>query len=392
MRTKKWLMALGAFFALGAGLSACGSGVPGNAVVDMAGNPITLPAFNHWMYLEVKALAAQSPGTPVIVPSDPPGFTGCIAQVRKQVPSYAKQSTAQVRTACSNDFNSLSSQVLNFLITSYWYQAEAAKQHVSITNTQVQKEFVTERNQAYPTLATFNQFLQQSGQTLQDILFKVRFSLVQQKLLAKYTKKVTSADIAAYYQSHLSQFGTPEKRDIRVVLAKTSSQADAAKKALAGGQSWKAVAKRYSIDPSTKNSGGLLAGVTKGQQDAALDEAAFAAPANHLLGPVHGQFGYYVFEVTKITPATQQTLAQATSTIQSSLTQTAQSNAQTQLTSITKKHWLAQTSCRRYYMMNQCKGYKAPKTTSTAAPSTTPAPSGTGPAPTGTGPAPTGTG
>ncbi len=74
------------------------------------------------------------------------------------------------------------------------------------------------------------------------------------------------------------------------------------------------VAKKYSIDPTSKNKGGLLVGVTKGQQDAALDTAAFAAPKGKVLGPVKGELasGYYVFEVTKIKQATQQTLAQAT--------------------------------------------------------------------------------
>ena len=59
-------------------------------------------------------------------------------------------------------------------------------------------------------------------------------------------------------------------------------------------------------------------GVTQGQQDAALTKAAFSAPANTLIGPVKGQFGYYVVEVTGINPATHKSLAQATATIRSS--------------------------------------------------------------------------
>jgi foldase protein PrsA len=58
------------------------------------------------------------------------------------------------------------------------------------------------------------------------------------------------------------------------------------------------VAKKYSTDQATKNNGGLLTGLTKQQADPALAAAAFSAPANKLLGPVKGQFGYYVFEVT----------------------------------------------------------------------------------------------
>jgi len=77
------------------------------------------------------------------------------------------------------------------------------------------------------------------------------------------------------------------------------------------GQSWKAVAKKYSIDPTTKNKAGLLTNVAKGQQDAALSAAAFAAGKGVLLGPIKGSFGYYVLEVTKINPATTRSLAQS---------------------------------------------------------------------------------
>ncbi len=66
-------------------------------------------------------------------------------------------------------------------------------------------------------------------------------------------------------------------------------------------------------------------GVKKGQEDHALDAAAFSASQNKLLGPVKGQFGYYVFEVTKITKATQQTLAQATPLIEQTLKSQGQS-------------------------------------------------------------------
>ena len=49
--------------------------------------------------------------------------------------------------------------------------------------------------------------------------------------------------------------------------------------------------------------------VAKGQQEKALDNAVFAAKKGELEGPVKTQFGWYVFEVTKITPASQQSLS-----------------------------------------------------------------------------------
>ncbi|MBV8987073.1 MAG: peptidyl-prolyl cis-trans isomerase [Solirubrobacterales bacterium] len=373
MKYPRLILALGAFFVLGAGISACGgTSVPGNSVADMAGNPITLQAFNHWMYVAAKG-STQSPSQPVIVPNDPPNFNNCIAAARKAIPSVASQTTAQLRSECSQLFSSLSSQVMQFLIQSYWYQAEAANQHVNVTNAQVQQEFNQERAQQFQTEAEFQSFLTQTGETLQDILYRVRVNLILQRLVKQQTAQVTPAAIQAYYNSHKSTYGSPETRNIQVVLAKTPADADAAKKALASGQSWAAVAKQYSIDPTTKNNGGSLVGVTKGQQDAALDNAAFAAPVNKVLGPVKGQLanGYYVFEVTKINPSTQQTLAQATPQIKQQLTTQGQSSAQSAVDNKVKKTWQGKTSCRAEYAMSDCNGYKAPKSSSTTtAPST----------------------
>jgi foldase protein PrsA len=364
MKALKSVLALGAFFVASIALAACGSGVPGNSVADMAGNPITTQAFNHWMYIAAKGQASQSPGQPVIVPTDPPNFTQCVSNVRKQIPSLASMPSSTLKKDCSQLFTSLSNQVMEFLIRAYWYQAEAARLHVTVTGAQVQQAFTAAKQQQFPTEAGFQSFLSQSGQTLQDILFRFRVNQIYMKLIAKHNTTITTAQVQAYYNSHLSQFGTPEKRDVRVVLTKTQGQANAAKGALAGGQSWGAVAKKYSIDPTTKNKGGQLTGVSKGQQDQALDAAVFSAPLKKLSGPVHGQFGYYVFQVTKITTGRQQTLAQAAPLIRQTLTSQRQSNAQNAVDSQARQHWLAKTKCRKDYAMADCSGYKAPSTSS----------------------------
>jgi foldase protein PrsA len=373
MKPRQFTMALCAFFALAIGLSACGSGVPGNSVADMAGNSITTSAFNHWMYVAAKGNSAQSGASaPVIVPTDPPSFTNCIKQARKEISQVAKQSDSQLRTECRTLFTSLSSQVMDFLIRAYWYQADAAKNHVTVTPAQVQQQFNLEKQSQFPTPSQFQAFLTQTGYTLPDLMFRTRVQVIYNKLISKLSKPVTPAAIAAYYASHQSQFGTPETRNLRIVLTKTQSQAQSALSALKSGQSWKAVAKKYSIDPTTKNKGGQLTNVSKGGQDQALEQAAFSASVGKLVGPVKGQFGYYVVQVTKITAGTQKSLAASTSLIKQTLSSQAQSAAQSAVDNRAKKEWLKQTKCRSAYAMADCSGYKAPKGATPTAP--TPAP------------------
>lgn len=361
-------MALGAFFvALALLVAGCGSssGVPSDSVAVVAGNPISTKAFKHWMFVAAEGQAAQSPGQPVIVPEDPPNFTKCIAQVKAQIPSLKKTADKTLKADCGQLFTSLSGQVMDFLIKAYWYQADAHRLGIKVTDAQVQKALTTAKKAQFSTDAQYQQFLKQSGQTTQDILFRVRVNQIFQKLSSRHPTKVTAAAIASYYASHKSQFGSPESRNLRIVLTKTQADAAKAKAALQSGQSFKDVAKKYSIDPS-KTTGGVLNGVTVGQQDSGLTTAAFAAPLNKLIGPVKTQFGYYLIDVTKINPATQRSLAQSTALIKQTLQTQLQTQAQTLVDNHAKKDWLKKTSCRTSYAMADCSGYKAPKTTSTS--------------------------
>src|SRR5581483_11690463 len=146
-----------------------------------------------------------------------------------------------------------------------WYQADANKLGVKVTDAEVNKAFTAAKNQQFPGGKGYSTFLSQTGQTQADIVYRFRINEVVQKLAAKHTKKVTQADIQSYYNSHSSQFGTQESRNIRVVLAKTQADAQAAKTALGKGQSWATVAYYFYDKPTTKNTGGLLNGVTKQQ-------------------------------------------------------------------------------------------------------------------------------
>ena len=366
MKSLRSILALGAFFVAGALMVAgCGSSVPTNSVATVAGNPISVQAFNHWMYVAAKGQAAQSPGQPVIVPNDPPNFTKCVTQVKAEIPSLKKTADKTLKADCGQLFTSLSGQVMDFLIKAYWYQADAHKLGIRITDAQVNKALTTAKKQQFSTSAQYQTFLKTSGQTTADILFRVRVNQIYSKLTARHPTTVTPAAIAAYYAAHKSQFGTPETRNMRIVLTKTAAQASAAKKAIQGGQSWTVVAKKYSTDLTTKNKGGLLTGVTAGQQDAALSKAAFAAPLNKLLGPITGQFGYYVLDVIKITPSTQKTLAQSSALIKQTLSGQLTTTAQSAVDAHAKKDWFTKTTCRKLYAMADCPGYKAPKTAAT---------------------------
>ena len=129
------------------------------------------------------------------------------------------------------------------------------------------------------------------------------------------------------------------------------------------------MAKKYSIDDASKSQGGKLT-VSKGQQEAALDTAVFAAKPGALVGPVKTQFGYYVFKVTKDTPGSQQTLDQARSSIKSLLTTQNQQKALQDFVKKFQKKWKSRTDCRKTYVVQTCNN--APKQSTTSTPGAVP--------------------
>ncbi|MBA3370526.1 MAG: peptidyl-prolyl cis-trans isomerase, partial [Thermoleophilaceae bacterium] len=254
---------------------------------------------------------------------------------------------------------------MQFLIQAEWVQQEADKRDITVSDKAVMKSFEDQKKQAFPTDKAYNQFLKTSGMTEADILFRVKLSQLQEKLTQKVTedsKKVSTADVEQYYEKNQKRFAQPERRDLRVVLTKTETKAQAARQALDGGQSWKDVVKQYSIDEASKAQGGKLAAVAKGQQDKALEDAVFAASKGELQGPVKTQFGWYVFKVEKITPASQQSLEQSQDTIKNLLRSERQQKALDAFIKDFREQYKDETNCSDDYRVAECKNAPKEKT------------------------------
>ena len=374
---RRYLALLGAFFVLPLALSACGdSGVPGNAVVDIGGDSIKSTTFDHWLKVAATSQAQQSGATGAASIPDPPDYTKCIANKKKTATKPAKgqptPTDATYKSQCQQEYNSLRDSVMQFLITSAWIEGESTDRGVKVSDTDVKKDFDKQRQQSFPKDKDYEAFLKSSGYVQEDLLYRIKVQDLTNKLRTKIlagTDKVSNAQIADYYNKNKNRFAVAEKRDLRIVLTKTEAQAKKAKAALEAGQSWKTVAAKYSIDQGTRDNGGLLAAVPKGQQEKALDDATFGAKKGVVGGPVKTQFGYYVYEVTKITPGSQQTLDQSKKSIKQLLVSQQQQKKIDAFSKEFQKKWKDRTDCRKGYVTDDCKN--APKkatTASTAAP------------------------
>jgi foldase protein PrsA len=364
-------LALSAFFVVPAlALSACGSDVPGNSVARVGDQSIKRATFDHWMQIAAVSQAGQANPAATSAPKaqipDSPAFTKCVAAKKATAAKPAKgqpePTAAQLKSQCKQEYDTLKNQVLEFLIRSTWLDNEAGTQKVKVADSEVQKQIDQAKKQAFQNPGDYEKFLQRSGLTEADVFFQQRGQLLEQKITQKVTKdkdKVTDQQIQQYYDKNKAKFSQPERRDLRIVLTKTAARAGQAKSALDSGQSWSSVAKRFSVDQASKSQGGKLAGVAKGQQEKALDDAIFKAQRGKLVGPVKTQFGYYVLQVTKVTAAKQQSLEQSKASIKQILASDNQRKALDTFGKDYRKKWKDETKCRKDFVTQDCQN--APK-------------------------------
>jgi foldase protein PrsA len=358
------LLTLCALVAASAVAVGCG-GVPGNAVAEVDGTPIEKEDFDHW-----SQVVAKSSGQPNAQLPDAPDFVKCVAQKRKTTPApgkgQPKVTDQALKDQCNQEYEAVRDQALQVLVSFEWIEGEAEERGIKVSDEEVKKSFDQQKKQGFPKEADFKKFLKDSGQTEEDILQRVRLDLLSNKIRDEVIKgkdKVSDTQIKDFYDKNRERFAQPERRDLRIVLTKTEAKAQQAKAALESGESWKTVAKKYSVDDATKGQGGKLAAQAKGTLEKALDSAAFKAKKGELTGPVKTQFGFYVFEVDKIQKASQQTLEQAKETIRQTLQSQNQQKALDTFVNDFRKKWKERTDCREDYVMQDCKN--APKTTPT---------------------------
>src|SRR3954452_6980186 len=349
-----------------------GEDVPSDSVAKIGDAKITKAQFQHWFLASVKQQAqstGQKPGQ--VVAPDPPNFTKCIAAKEKQpLPQGVPKPDAKaLKAQCKQEYDGINQQTLQFLISSQWLTQEAAKRKITASDKEVQTTFQQQKKQSFPKEADYQKFLQTSGQSETDLLYRVKLSVLTNKLQQSIVKDkgtVTDAAIQDYYNKNKQRFAQPETRDLEVVLAAKKAKADAALKAVKSGTPWAKVAKQYSSDDASKSQGGKLPGVTKGQQEKSFDAAIFSAKKGVITGPVKTQFGYYVFRVTKITPAKQQSLEQVKTTIKNLLQSQQQQKALNDFVKDFQDRYKDMTDCAKDYIVDQCSN--APKKSTSTTP------------------------
>ncbi|MDQ3769764.1 MAG: peptidyl-prolyl cis-trans isomerase [Actinomycetota bacterium] len=361
-------LALLAVASAGLAVGGCGGAdrdVPSNAIARVSDQVIARASFDYWVKASVGAQASTERGSAAPVP-DPPTFARCIAAKQKRrVPKGAKRLTpVQLKGQCREEYELRKDDVVQFLVSAAWVEQEAKKRGVEVPEAVIDRRLQEQRKQAFRTDKAYREYLRSSGVREEDIRYSIRIeelsNAISQKVVAG-RDKVTDEQVADYYEKNKARFAQPERRDVEVVLTEDEAGARRARAEVRKGTSFAKVAKRFSIDATSKNRDGKLLGVVRSSQlGKPLENAIFGARRGELVGPVKTTSGYYVLRVTKVTEGGQPSLAEKRGAIRNVLGLQQAGEARSAFTQEFRDQYRKKTTCAEGFVVSGVCG-NAPK-------------------------------
>jgi hypothetical protein len=318
MRRPRQIVTGATVLLLAAGLAACGGGSSsGQVVARVAGQPITAGAVDH--------MVAVLKG----------GWT-----------------TSGADAGAPRD-QALRRQALRLLISTRWLIGEAVGRGVAISGAEVRRKVEGVERADFPTgLAEQREFLKSTGETVADLELQARAELAQAKLRQLAiggAPPVTQAQIAAFYAAHKRTFLIPERREARFTNRKTRPAIMKLKREIEAGRSI--------TSPEQRKVGELFTGAQVPPRNA-YERAIDSGKLHRVAGPFKLAADEWLYEVVKIIPARQRTIAEVSTLIRRRLESERTSRALTDFTTAWSAKWVARTDCAGTLAVSACRQYR----------------------------------
>lgn len=218
--------------------------------------------------------------------------------------TLAAQQGAPLDPATLAQFGALRPNFLDQFATQQVLLQEAQARDISVPDAEVDAQVTQAKESAGEN---FEQALAQAGYgdeaALRDY---IRESLVLQRVVESLQGEVEVGDeaVRGFYDENPEQFRQSEQVCARHILVEDQAKADELYERLEGGANFAQVARNNSTDPGSKDNGGDLGCLARGQTVPAFEEAAFAAEVGETTEPVQSDFGFHIIRVYEKNPGT----------------------------------------------------------------------------------------
>lgn len=225
-----------------------------------------------------------------------------VAEIERNVPGAEQASRKQ-------EFRK---NLLNEMLSELLIKDRADRLGLTVTPNEVQ-DAVNRLKAQYgiKSDAEFEESLKQSGLTRADMEARLRDTLITNKVFSRELRgraDLTDKELRERYEREKEQYRLPERAKVRELVvvvpedanpesrASLRKQAEEAYNRAKAGEEFAALVANYSSAPS-KESGGDLGVIARGELAPPLDTGVFTADAGAVVGPVETRFGYHILFV-----------------------------------------------------------------------------------------------
>lgn len=305
---------------------------------------------------------------------DAPNYTACIAEQEASKANSSSGIPRELRRRCQERYRRLFRSALAQMVHNQWLIGEASLERIRVNDAAVRREYQVNTSKTLHTPAEIKGYLRRAGGTPSKVMSQLKVASLADAITARVRARqppATPAEIAHYYDAHKERFTTAERRDVHIVRTTTRAAALAAKRRIKSGTSFATVAKQLSgIVQPVRSERGLIVGLTPlYYSEKPLRDAIFSARIGRVYGPIFAPerkvvvsqpgTGYFVFEVTHVTPRRQLPLARVRAEIASALMAREDERALAAFVKHFRRKWTARTYCSPSYIVTGCREAKA---------------------------------
>jgi len=191
--------------------------------------------------------------------------------------------------------------VLEQMVTEKLILQEANKRKIKVDKQEIDRQIDGLVQARFPSRQAFDEFMKKQGFTLADLQQELKSQLIADKLakevIAGAKAEVSDKEAEDYFQAHQDQYNVPELVKARHILVKDKKQAEEILRELKSGGDFVQLAKKYTQDPGSKESGGDLGYFSRGQMVPPFEKAAFSLQIGEISSIIQTDYGYHIIKV-----------------------------------------------------------------------------------------------
>ncbi|MCW2926745.1 MAG: putative rotamase, PpiC-type [Thermoleophilia bacterium] len=261
----------------------------------------------------------------------------------------------------SAEYKSLQSDLVEYLVQQQLIKGQADKYGLEATDKDIKKGVKELKQQvAQGDEKKFKSEMKRVNYTMAMVERDVEFDVISKKLYKRVVAdiKITDKDAKDYYEENPDQFKTKKSREIAHILVKDKAKADSIYAQVKGGDEklFAKLAKANTLDPSSKETGGVLPGgaVQQGQTVPEFDKAAFALDTGEVSPPVKTSYGWHVISARgDVKPESSKKFDDVKGDIKKQLKGEQQGERYQEWTTDIRKDAEDDVSCRKGYVWKQ---------------------------------------